>query len=169
MRFWDGPNLTGDRVTQLHERKNDLYREIIATKFSAMEGAFDLIASLHEAGFRLAIASSGPRENAQLVLDRLGVRSLIGVQITGDDVERGKPDPQVFALAARGLGVEAGCCAVIEDAPVGIAAANAAGMVCIGLVGFGRSAADLASASLIVPSLNELSPQIIHELIAAHQ
>ena len=59
--------------------------------------------------------------------------------MTGADVTRGKPDPQVFQLAAQRLGVPPGRCVVIEDAPAGLAAAAAAGMAGVGLVSTGRT------------------------------
>jgi beta-phosphoglucomutase-like phosphatase (HAD superfamily) len=63
-----------------------------------------------------------------LAVERLGAGPFFNALVTGRDVTRGKPDPQVFHVAAERLGVAPADCAVVEDAPVGIAAANAAGM-----------------------------------------
>jgi beta-phosphoglucomutase len=79
-------------------------------------------------------------------------------------VSRGKPDPQVFELAASRLGVPANSCAVVEDAVHGIEAANRAGMLSIGMTGTVERDR-LASAELIVDSLRELSPARIRNLI----
>ena len=68
-------------------------------------------------------------------MKKLDQRSRFSAVVTGADVTRGKPDPQVFQIAADRLGVEPASCVVVEDAPAGIAAARAAGMVSIALVG----------------------------------
>lgn len=125
-----------------------------------------ICSALHAAGFRLAVGSSGPPENVQLVVDKLGARELFGAVITGADVTRGKPDPQVFLLAAERLGVQPARCAVVEDAPVGVAAANAAGMASVGLLSTGRTREDLAAAAAVVRSLSEISPSMLRDLIA---
>jgi beta-phosphoglucomutase-like phosphatase (HAD superfamily) len=81
------------------------------------------------------------------------------------DVTRGKPDPQVFLLAADRLGIPATRCAVVEDAPLGIAAAKAAGMASVGLASTGRNRTMLAAADLAVDSLSELGPATLRRLI----
>ena len=81
-------------------------------------------------------------------------------------MSRGKPDPQVFLLAAERLGVPPARVAVVEDAPAGVAAANAAGMASVGLLSTGRTPADLAAARAMVRSLSEISPSMLRELIA---
>jgi beta-phosphoglucomutase-like phosphatase (HAD superfamily) len=89
--------------------------------------------------------------------------------ITATDVTRGKPDPQVFLLAASQLGVEPRCCVVVEDAPAGVQAAHAAEMVCIGMASKGRSFEELRHAELVVGSLRELSSQTFDRLLKQHQ
>jgi beta-phosphoglucomutase len=99
-------------------------------------------------------------------VERLAAGPYFTALITGKDVTRGKPDPQVFLLAAERLGVTPSNCAVIEDAPVGIAAANSAGMASIALLSTGHTAESVAAARLIVRSLRELSPARIGGVIA---
>ena len=81
-----------------------------------MPGAIPLLESLRTAGFRLAVGSSAPPENVDLVLDWRNLRDLFDAVVTGADVARGKPDPQVFQLAAQRLGAPPQRCVVIEDA-----------------------------------------------------
>jgi beta-phosphoglucomutase len=85
--------------------------------------------------------------------------------VTGKDVTRGKPDPQVFQLAAERLEVNPARCAVVEDAVHGIEAANRAGMKSVALVGTAKRE-QLREADRIVDSLRELSPQLLRALIA---
>ena len=164
--FWGKDRYDDAQIAELDRRKEAAFRRIIAADFPAMPGAVDLLRTLHGAGFRLAVGSSGPPENVQLIVDELDARSLFGAIVTGDDVTRGKPDPQVFLLAAERLGVPPARCAVVEDAAVGVAAANAAGMTSIGLLSTGRTRADLAAARAIVRSLSEISPSMLQNLIA---
>ena len=151
----------------MDRRKEAAFRRVIADHFPAMPGAVDLLRSLHKAGFRLAVGSSGPPENVQVVVDKLAARDLFGAIVTGADVTRGKPAPQVFLLAAERLGVPPPRCAVIEDAAVGVAAANAAGMTSVGLVSTGRTREELAAAAAVVGSLSEISPSLLRNLIAS--
>lgn len=164
---WGADLLTPQEISRFDERKEALYRDLVAGNFPAMEGARDLIVELHNVGFGLAIGSSGPVENVALALIRLNVEAMFQARVTGADVTRGKPDPEVFLLAARRLGLEPRFCAVIEDAPVGIAAANAAGMTSIALLSTGHTEAGLRAANLIVRSLRELSAERIAGLIMA--
>jgi beta-phosphoglucomutase-like phosphatase (HAD superfamily) len=123
-----------------------------------------LIDALVTAGFKLGVGSSGPPENISVTLDKLARGRSFGAVVTGADVQRGKPDPQVFLLAAERLGVPPAQCAVVEDAPQGVEAANRAGMTSIGLTGTTTRDA-LSHARLVVDRLDELAPQRIAELI----
>jgi beta-phosphoglucomutase-like phosphatase (HAD superfamily) len=87
--------------------------------------------------------------------------------VTGIDVQRGKPDPQVFLVGAERIGVAPPDCVVIEDAPAGVAAAHAAGMKCIAIASTGRVRESLVAADLVVDSLRELDPVRIGRLLAA--
>jgi beta-phosphoglucomutase len=159
-----GGGLTDERIRQLDERKEALYRDLLREQFPAMDGATRLIDSLAGDGFLLAVGSSAPLENIVLSLEKLGRAENFSAIVTGADVTRGKPDPQVFELAAERLRVPPGQCAVIEDAVHGIEAACRAGMASIGLTG--TVTRDLlSSADLVVDRLDELSPARIRSLI----
>jgi len=159
------PDLTEQENLAIDDRKEAAYRQIIEAEFPAMPGVRELLQRLHDAGFLLAIGSSGPPENIDLVLDRLDARSLFQGIVSGSDVTRGKPDPQVFLIAAERLGLPPSQCAVVEDAPLGVDAAHAAGMAAIGMVSTGRTREGLAKAELVVDSLAELTPETIRRLI----
>jgi len=163
--LWGSDCFTPEALEDFDRRKEAAYRQIVAENFPAMDGARELIEALHGSGFRLAIGSSGPPENVELALDRLGVAKLFEGRVTGRDVQRGKPDPQVFLLAAERVGARPTECAVIEDAPVGVTAANRAGMTSIGLASAGRAVEELSHARLAVRSLRELSPIQIESLV----
>ena len=119
------------------------------------------------ADFYLAVGSSGPRENVEVLLRQLGATHPIAVAVSGSDVLHGKPHPEVFQRAAEKLKIPAGNCAVIEDAAAGITAANAAGMLSIGLVSTGHERSEYAEADHVVSHLSELSADRIGRWIDA--
>ncbi|MCD6339399.1 MAG: HAD family phosphatase [Verrucomicrobia bacterium] len=82
---------------------------------------------------RLAVASSSPRKIIETVLDMAGLRPFFQTYAGAEDVRRLKPDPEIFLLAAERLGVPPRACAVVEDSPAGIEAANRAGMLSLGV------------------------------------
>jgi sugar-phosphatase len=81
------------------------------------------------------------------------------VLIGADDVERGKPDPQGYLMAARRLGVDPVACVVVEDTPAGIAAGRAAGALVVGIVSTHRRA-DLTDADIVIDELAQLQPAL---------
>jgi len=163
-KYW-GANLDDAKIRKLDDRKEALYRDIIADHLPIMPGVLALIDALQAAGFKMAVGSSGPPENVHLTVDKLGRKDKFGAVITGMDVKHGKPNPEVFLVAAKRLGVAPEQCVVIEDAPAGIAAARAGNMSAVGLVSTGRTREELADAHLIVGELAELSPKRLAELI----
>lgn len=163
--IWWGDRYREGDFRALSERKEAAFRQILADEMPAMPGIHELLDALSRARFALAVGSSGPAENIQLVLDRLGRRETFAAVVTGDDVERGKPDPQVFLIAAARLKMPPSRCVVIEDAPAGIEAAHAGQMKAVGLASTGRRPEDLSSADLVVRSLTELNPQLLQQLL----
>lgn len=159
-----GREVSDEEVRRLDDRKEAIYREIIEEAFPAMGGAADLIERLRRAGVRIAVGSSGPPENVKLVLDRLGIAGVVEAVITGEDVSRGKPDPEVFLKAAEALGEAAEACIVVEDAPAGVEAAHRAGMACIGLASTGRTTADLQAAEIVVTTLADIEVSALRSL-----
>ena len=159
-----GPEFSEQQVVSIHRRKQSLYRESLQRNLPAMDGAVQLIDGLVEAGMVLAVGSSAPPANVEMTLEKLGRKQTFSAIVTGSDVTQGKPDPRVFLLAAQRMGLEPSHCAVIEDAPVGIAAAVTASMTAIALLG--TAPADrFTQAHLVVDSLHQLSPKRIADLI----
>jgi len=97
-------------------------------KVRPMPGAAEIIAFGRAAKLRLGLATSGQRNHADLSLGETGLAGFFDGEATGDDVERGKPAPDLFLLAASRIGVNPAACVVFEDAPLGVAAGVAAGM-----------------------------------------
>jgi beta-phosphoglucomutase-like phosphatase (HAD superfamily) len=121
-----------------------------------LAGAVELVRLIGAAGVPLALVTSAGRRYAQQNLDELGIRALFSVVLTAEDVTVGKPDPEGYRAAARGLGVPPAACVVFEDAPAGIAAAKAAGMYCVA-VATSHPPGDLAAADQVVPDLTKVT------------
>ncbi len=159
-----GDSVSGDRVAEWDDQKELAYRQIIDADFPAMHGATDLLESLEQAGVKMAIGSSGPPENVEIVLEHLGA-DRFAAAVTARDVTHGKPHPEVFLKAAGKLQIDPIDCGVVYHAPAGIQAARRAGMTAIGLTGTAPREKLAAEAHLVVDSLGELSPEIIASLI----
>jgi sugar-phosphatase len=128
----------------------DRYEIEDAATVRAIAGAWDLLSSLP--GDRWAVVTSGRAELARARLRAAGLPCPEAL-VTADDVAQGKPDPEGYRKAAERLGIEAKEAVVVEDMPVGIRAARAAGAG--GVVGVGESA-EGAGADLVVPDLRSL-------------
>ena len=102
-------------------------------QIALMEGVRELLDALTAAGVLLAIGSSGPLPNLELTIAACGLTGRFAAIASLEDIRRGKPDPEVFLVAAAKAGAAPGRSVVFEDAPVGIRAAKAAGMLAVGV------------------------------------
>ncbi|HTW95864.1 MAG TPA: HAD family phosphatase [Tepidisphaeraceae bacterium] len=166
--LWPG-RFTDQQAAEFDNAKEADYRDVLRKSFPEMRGAGALIAQLHQAGFRLAIGSSGPPENVEVVRQCIPNGNLFDATVNGSEVKHGKPDPQVFLLAAKKLGIDPPNCAVIEDAIFGIEAARRANMTAIALTGTAPREELAKRAHRVVDSLTQLSPRVISDLIASNQ
>jgi len=152
---WLGTGATLEDIARISFEKEELYRKLLREGgVGPLPGAADWVRKLHAEGWKQAIASSAPRKNVDVVLQVLGLASFFQAVVSAEDVTQGKPDPQVFLIAAERLGVQPACCIVVEDAPAGVEAARRAGMRSIGVRRDGTLSADV-----VVKSLADLSAQ----------
>src|SRR5262245_46438029 len=140
-------HLFGDRfgpreVEELGERKEELYRAAAAKGVDLLPGVRELLDGLQGAGFVQAIGSSAPRANIDLILRLTRSAEYFTAISSAEDTQRGKPDPQVFQVAAAKLAVPAHKCVVMEDAVAGVQAARAGGMKCIAVSFVGHHPAE---------------------------
>ena len=96
-----------------------------------------------------------------MLRSQLGATHTLAVAVSGSDVQHGKPNPEVFQRAAEKLDIDSQNCAVIEDAAAGITAANAAGMLSIGLISTGHEPSEYTEADHVISRLAELTPERI--------
>jgi HAD superfamily hydrolase (TIGR01509 family) len=161
LRGWLGDGLSDEEVARFGDEKEAAYRRLIeAEGLEPLPGAASWVRRLKAAGWRQAVASSAPRQNVEVMLRALHLEPLFDTFVAAEDVKSGKPDPEIFLLAAAKLGVAADRCIVVEDAPAGIEGATRAGMRSIGLSHTVRLDADLC-----VPSLEDLTEDVFDRLL----
>lgn len=131
------PILFGPRSPQeslaIAEEKEAAFRRIVSERVPLVPGIVEFLTSLRNLGARLGVGSSGPPENVKALVEGGGIARFFSATVDGSQVRRGKPAPDVFLTCSARLEVAPSGCAVIEDAPVGIRAAVAAGMLAVGV------------------------------------
>lgn len=139
-------------VEELLAVKNRHYLELARTSARAYPRMREFVERLAGEGVPLAVASGSSAEAISTILERTGLAAQLRTVVSADEVERGKPAPDVFLEAARRLGADPADCVVLEDAAPGAAAAHAAGMRCIAIpyVAAQADAPEFATAELLV-------------------
>ncbi len=150
-----GSEVDEDLIEQWAKFKEKIYREMVKDHLKPLPGVIKILTDLKLRGFKLAVGSSGPSENVDLLLNSLKIKELFDVIITAAEVKKSKPEPDVFLIAADALSINPENCIVIEDAPVGIEAAKRAGMRSIALKTT-HSKEELIGAQLIINDLSEI-------------
>ena len=139
---------------------NRILFALIDERLQPFEDAVTAVRELEERGAAVAVASSSVRVRLDRTLAHAGLH--FEVSIAGDEVEHGKPAPDMFLLAAERLGVAPEHCAVVEDSPPGVAAGRAAGMPTLGVCRVPGTEATLAAADRVV---DHVSADTILELL----
>jgi beta-phosphoglucomutase len=163
-----GQRFNDAEMAKIGERKEEKYRAAARHGVEPLPGVRKLLADLQAAGFLQAIGSSAPRANVELILRLTQTASYFQSLIGMEDVQRGKPDPQVFLTAAAQLHIPPERCIVLEDAVAGIQAAKAGGMKCIAVRFVGHHGEDAlrdAGADAVVATLEEVSAAMVHRLL----
>jgi beta-phosphoglucomutase family hydrolase len=156
-----------ERVAALGDRKEAIYRDLLAQDAVALPGAKQLLAALHAAGYRQALGSSAPPANLEAIIHLLGIAPYLDAVVSGEQVAHGKPAPDIFLAGAERLGIAPMHCLVIEDAPAGVAAAHAGGMRCLAVRRAGQpDAPGLDAADALVDSLEHASVALVDQLLS---
>jgi HAD superfamily hydrolase (TIGR01509 family) len=161
-----GLDLTDEQAHAAAElRERYLVESVREEGLPAFPGVLKLIEdALKSQGFRPAIATSATQELSEAILTAVKVPYRRMVYVSGSDVTKKKPDPQIFLIAIDRLGIEAARCVVFEDAPSGVQAAKSAGAKCIAVTNT-VPAEELAGADLICDSLEKVNLEMIRSLV----
>jgi beta-phosphoglucomutase len=160
---WLGSAASAARIERIGQAKEELYRDLVQRVGIAPEpGVAAWLDRLHKDGWQQAVASAAPRANINAVLEALSVKHVFQGIVSAEDVHRGKPDPEVFLLAASRLDVPTDGCIVVEDAKAGIEGARRAGMRSIGI---SHNVKDHLQADVVVEHLDLLEPDAFDRLL----
>ncbi len=159
--------MPAERFAALEQRKESLYRQFVRQgSVRVYRRIPELLIELRDLGARLAVASSGPRENVALLIVVTGARHLIDAAVASEDVREGKPHPEAFLVAAQRLGLTPASCAVVEDSVHGIQAAKRAGMLALAvLTTTAEDQLGAAGADLLVKEVGEIQPEELRQRI----
>jgi HAD superfamily hydrolase (TIGR01509 family) len=154
-----------EEVEVLVEKCDSLRLEIIRAEAEPVEGLEDLIEHLMGKGLKIGVASNSPGNYVEAALETIHLRDLFPCVVAVDDVEHGKPAPDLYLEAARCLSVEPRLCLTIEDSPSGMKAAIAAGMRCVVVPNQDLRSEEFPGAFARFGSILELSEVIDNLLI----
>jgi beta-phosphoglucomutase len=153
LRAYFGEGLPLSEVERIGSIKEERYRDMVHSQgVELLPGVANWLARLKADGWRQALASSASVLNVEAILGGLEIADLFDATVSAEDVQTGKPDPEVFLVAAARLSASPARCIVIEDAPAGIQAARLAGMRSIGVLSTHSS----LPADVVVRTLDEL-------------
>ncbi len=140
---------------------NEVVKEVLRSDLTARPGVRELIAEANRRGLPIAVASSSLREWVNLKLSVIGLTDAFPVKLGGDDIENGKPAPDIYIKAAQLIGLEASECIAIEDSPIGLAAASSSGAYTICTLTDSTRHLDLSDADVIIENLEEFDYSLL--------
>lgn len=143
-------------VEELIEIKKDRFIQNIH-EVKLVDNFYEFMLKLYNEKYLLALASSNNRKSINLVMDKFNLKKYIEYSISGEEVVKGKPNPEIFLKAAEKLDVKPQECLVVEDSSAGVIAAKSAGMKCIGFKNPNSGNQDLSKADIIIEDFNELN------------
>ena len=143
----------------------DYMQELEKGDITPMAGLVELLEELKNHHMPMVVASSAISKNIDTVISRFEIGSFFKGAVSGQDVEKTKPNPEIFLKAAKVIDIKPENCLVIEDAKHGVEAAKAAGMFCIALRNLNSGNQDLSHADMIVNALSEIDLNVVNQLI----
>lgn len=142
-------------VKRILQEKFDFFVEIITVNpIKPVHAAEIFLKSLENYPVKIALATSSRKEKMQMILKQLNFLQYFHVVVTGDEVKHSKPAPDIFLKAAERLGLSAEECFVVEDGPIGVAAAKNAKMKCVAITET-HTAASLHRADVVIDSYED--------------
>lgn len=152
------PPVSGEQFWELYSKA---FLRLLPGSAEGLPGATSLVAELTRLGVPIAVASSSLREWVVATLQAIGLADSIDAVVAGDDVESGKPEPDIYLEAARKLDLPPQRCLAVEDSASGVAAAKAAGMFVIQSRGASTALPPLPDADLVLERLSDFDLSLI--------
>jgi beta-phosphoglucomutase len=159
-----GP-LTASQMEEYGNLKNDLFWRA-ASEVVPIPGVFEFIEGVHCAGITMAVATSASASRTQSILSRMGLLTRFSAVVTGNEVNKGKPDPGIYRLACERINCRPSAAVAVEDAASGVRAAKGAGLKCVGITGH-KSGDHLAAAGAdcVLPDFVDIDIEKFHFLV----
>ena len=155
-------DLPEEELKQAATRKQDYFLDSLEQEgVKVYQSTIALINKLKSKGIKVGLISSS--RNCRYILEKAGIGNLFDTIVAGGDIDKGKPNPDVFLQAALNLGIEPSKCLVFEDAVLGVEASKRASIKCVGIDRY-QSPQRLAQADLVVGDLSEVSIENLDEL-----
>ena len=145
------------------QRYDEIVRQVMMEELEPQPGVRELIRVCEERGLPKAVASSSLHMWVDLKLNAIGLTGAFDAVLGGDDVSRGKPEPEIYITAAERLGVPPTECIAIEDSPIGIAAAVASGAYTIAVRTEYTRNLDVSQAHTVLESLEDFDLSLLAE------
>lgn len=158
-------DLSQELIDQYTSEKEELYREIYAPYIQPVKGLISLLDALQERKIPMVIATSGILPNIDYMFTHIPIRNYFSSIIYSANISKGKPDPEIYQLAAKQLGLAPENCIAFEDATVGIQSAKGAGMKVVALTTT-HTKAELGEADRIIRDFSEISPENLNALVS---
>ena len=133
LRLYLGERATEAEIQRISEKKENIYRQVFRPYLRAMAGLPGFLEETRKLHIPVGLATSAGKTNIEYTLSGTGLKPYFDVLVGGEDVLQGKPDPEIFLMAAQRLGIPAPRCLVFEDALLGIEAACRAGMKAVAI------------------------------------
>jgi len=152
-------------ASQIAAEEKHIFMGLLDGNLRPMPGLSDLLRAVDARGLPRAVATSSGRDYALIALRTVGVADGFAAIVTGDDVMHGKPAPDIYLAAAAELGRQAASCLALEDSPIGVSAAKAAGMRCVAVPNELTAELDLRMADRVFPSLMAVTDQLDNLLL----
>lgn len=157
--------LSQDVDTLKKVEKDRKYAYLAEESLSPMPGIPAFLNRLKEQNYAISLASSSPRKNIEVIVQKLDIASYFDCVVSGEEVKNGKPAPDIFLKAATEVDLASENCCVIEDSNNGSRAAKAAGMQCVGLRSPNSGHQDLSMCDLIIDNFDNENIQKVFTLI----
>ncbi len=149
---------------RLFEEMKSRLKRLFGEELQMMEGARELLSLCARDALDLAVASSTDADVLKMVLEKFQIAGMFKAVVSGQEVPRYKPDPDIFLETLKRLGANARECVVLEDSAAGVKAALSAGIPCVGFRSPHSGKQDLSGSALIVGHLSELDPHVLRGL-----
>jgi HAD superfamily hydrolase (TIGR01509 family) len=156
-------DISPDKLKELSEEKEEIFRDIFTPEDNAVEGIHQFLDKLKDQNIPMNLATSAPMKNVDYTLSHLSLEGYFTSRLGPDDIEKGKPDPEIYLKASKALDKDPENCIVVEDSVSGIKSGLNAGAKVIGVTTT-QTAEDLENCHLIIDDFNDINIEDLQDL-----